>query len=116
MGQEIRQDRAISLLFMHALMTGFDKEWRSTTDPHQKLHLTSLAAYCIICFCGSFHLPEVFLVDLFGLRKYLDTPRHSSELPYVIIPLLGKVKNELGECYHLTPLCSTTSSGLQIEL
>jgi hypothetical protein len=55
-------------------------------------------------------------VDLFGLRKYLDLPRHASELKYVIIPLLGKVKNKHGERYHLTPLCSTTSSGLQVEV
>jgi hypothetical protein len=34
----------------------------------------------------------------------------------VVVPLLGKVKNEHGERYHLTPLCSITSSGLQVEL
>ena len=116
MGQEIRQDRALSLLVMHALMNLFDQEWHSATESHQKLCLSSLAAYCIICFCGSFRGPEVFLVDLFGLRKYLATPRHSSELAYVVVPLLGKVKNEHGERYHLTPLCSITSSGLQVEL
>jgi hypothetical protein len=37
MGQEVRQDRAISLLVMHALMRLFDKEWTSTEDPHQRL-------------------------------------------------------------------------------
>lgn len=37
-------------------------------------------------------------------------------MAYVIIPLLGKVKNEHGGRYHLTPLCSTTKSGLQVEL
>jgi hypothetical protein len=116
MGQEIRQDRAISLLLMHALLTLFDQEWRSTTDLHQKLRLSSLAAYSVICFCGSFRGPEVFLADLFVLHKYLATPRHSSEVAYVVVPLLGKVKNEHGERYHLTPLCYTTSSGLQVEL
>jgi hypothetical protein len=116
MGQEVRQDRAVSLLVMHELMAIWGREWTSTTDPHQKLRLASLAAYCVICFCGSFRGPEVFLVDLFGLRKYLASPRHSSELAYVIIPLLGKVKNEIGERYHLTPLCSVTSSGLKVEL
>jgi len=116
MGQEVRQDRAVSLLVMHALMAQFDTEWRSTVDPHHQLHISSLAAYSVICFCGSFRGPEVFLVDLFGLRKYLSTPRHASELAYVIIPLLGKLKNEYGERYHLTPLSSTTSSGLQVEL
>jgi hypothetical protein len=116
MGQDVHQDRALSLLPMHALMTTFDREWTSSTDPHQRFRISSLAAYCVICFCGSFRGPEGFLVDLFQLRKYLNIPWHALELKYVIIPLLGKVKNEHGECYHLTPLCSTTSSGLQVEV
>jgi len=116
MGQEVRQDRAISLPVMHALMRHFEQDWQATTDPSLQLRIASLAAYSVICFCGSFRGPEGFLVDLFGLRKYLDSPRHSAELPYVIIPLLGKVKNEHGERYHLTPLCSVTASGLQVEL
>ena len=116
MGQEIRQDRAVSLLVMHALLQQFSREWDSSNDPHQRLWIASLASYCVICFCGSFRGPEGFLVDLYGLRKYLNVPRHSSDLAYVIIPLLGKVKDEHGERYHLTPLCSVTQSGLQVEL
>jgi hypothetical protein len=116
MGQEVRQDRAISLPVMHALLQLLDREWHSADDPHQRLCLASIGAYSVICFCGSFRGPEGFLVDLYGLRKYLNTPRHSDERAYVIIPLLGKVKNEHGERYHLTPLCSATSSGLQVEL
>ncbi len=115
MGQEVRQDRAISLALMHALMHLFDTEWDSTTDPTLRFHIASHGAYCVICFCGSFRGPEVFLVDLFGLRKHLDTPRHVKERAYVIIPLLGRVKNEHGERYHLTPLCAVTQSGLEVE-
>lgn len=69
----------------------------------------------MICFCGSFRGPEVFLVDLYGLNKYLAAPRRVQECDYVIIPLLGQVKNEIGERYHLIPLCSTTKSGLPVE-
>jgi len=116
MGQESRQDRAVSLLVMHALLQQFSREWDSSNDPHQRLWIAGLASYCVICFCGSFRGPEGFLVDLYGLRKYLNVPRHSSDLAYVIIPLLGKVKDEHGERYHLTPLCSVTQSGLQVEL
>jgi hypothetical protein len=114
MGQEVHQDRAVSLLVMHALMSQFSKEWDATpaTNPCQRLWIASLASYCVVCFCGSFRGPEGFLVDLYGLCKYLNTTRHTSELAYVIIPLLGKVKNEHGERYHLTPLCSSTKSGL----
>jgi hypothetical protein len=33
---------------------------------------------------------------------------------YVIIPLLGRFKNEDGEKYHLTPLAHHTAAGLPI--
>lgn len=115
MGQEVRQDRAISLLLMHALMGQFETEWTAAHDLGAKFLIASLGAYSIICFCGSFRGPEGFLVDLFGLAKYLSTPRQIDECSYVIVPLLGRVKNEHGERYHLTPLCSVTKSGLQIE-
>jgi hypothetical protein len=115
MGQDIRQDRAISLNVMHALMDHLEGEWGSTADFNTRFHVASLGAYSVIAFCGSFRGLEVFLTDLYGLRKYLDSPRQAQELPHVIIPLLGRLKNENGEKYHLTPLCSVTSSGLQVE-
>jgi len=115
MGQDIRQDRAISLNVMHALMDHLEGEWGSTADFNTRFHVASLGAYSVIAFCGSFRGLEVFLTDLYGLCKYLDSPRQAQELPHVIIPLLGRLKNENGEKYHLTPLCSVTSSGLQVE-
>lgn len=116
MGQEVWQDLAISLPLMHALMNNLESAWSLASDPTEKFLVASLGAYSVICFCGSFRIPEVLLVDLHGLRKYIDTPRRSDEISFVIIPLLGRMKNERGEKYHLTPLCSTTTSGLAIEM
>jgi hypothetical protein len=115
MGQEIRQDRAISLNVMHALLHHLEGEWVAAIDPNARLYIAPLGAYSVIAFCGSFRGPEVFLTDLYGLRKYLDAPRQHQELPHIIIPLLDRLKNENGERYHLMPLCSATSSGLQVE-
>jgi hypothetical protein len=119
MGQEVPQDHAIS---MHELMRVFEGEWNRATSTPDKLHNASLGAYCVmcigaycvICFCSSFQGPEVFLTDLFSLGKYLETPHHIDDCKYVIIPLLGSMNNEHGECYHLTPLCSVTKSGLDV--
>jgi hypothetical protein len=97
------------------LLTIFEEEWSTITTRDARFSIASLAAYCVVCFCGSFRGSEVFLVDLFGLRKYMETARHTNETAYVIVPLLGKVKNEIGERYHLTPLCSITKSGLEVE-
>jgi hypothetical protein len=115
MGQEVHQDRAISLQVMHALLQHLEGEWTATNAPAVRLHLASMGAYFVIAFCGSFRGPEVFLTDLYGLRKYLATPQSVNEIPHVIAPLLGRLRNENGEKYHLTPLCSVTSSGLQVE-
>jgi hypothetical protein len=116
MGQEVRQDWAIPLPVMHALMTHLDKEWETTQDADVRELVASIGAYSIVAFCGSFRGPEVFLVDLFGLRKYMQQQPKDVSVECVIVPLLGRFKGETGEKYHLTPLAAVTSSGLNVRL
>jgi hypothetical protein len=115
MGQDTRQDMAVSLPVMHAFMEILDEQWIKCEDETERCMLAHLGAFSVIGFGGSFRGPEVLLTDLHGLRTYLSTPRRCDERDYVVIPLLGRVKNELGEAYHLTPLASQTKSGLEIE-
>ncbi len=77
---------------MHALMHLFEDEWTTAQSIPDKFLVASLGAYCIICFCGSFCGPEVFLVDLFGLSKYLDTPHRSMNVHMSSSPYLAKSK------------------------
>jgi hypothetical protein len=58
----------------------------------------------------------MFLIDLFGLIKYLESDRFAGGREFVVIPLLGRFKNEIGDQYHLTPLAAVTKSGLQVKL
>jgi hypothetical protein len=116
MGQIVRQDRAVSLEVMHAFQTMMEEEWLSATSLKDKSTVASLGAYSLIAFCGSFRGPEVFLVDLHGLMKYMKEEPNHGDKEYVIIPLLGRFKNELGEQYHLTPLIGETKSGLKLRL
>jgi hypothetical protein len=48
--------------------------------------------------------------------KYAKDDLKHGEKEYVIIPLLGRFKSELGEQYHLTPLIAETKSGLKLKL
>jgi hypothetical protein len=73
-----------------------------------------LGAFSIIAFCGSFRGHKVFLVDLHGLIKYAGMDLVEGGHNYVIVPLLGRFKNEYGERYHLTPLTWETASGLPL--
>jgi hypothetical protein len=113
MGQIVRQDMAVSLPLMHALQALFESEWTAATTVPAKSLIASIGAYSLITFCGSFRGPEVFLVDLYGLSKYYKENPTYAGTEYVIVPLLGWFKNEVGEQYHLTPLAAITKSGLQ---
>jgi len=113
MGQDVRQDWAIPVEAIHALMRALEREWSRTLDWSGQHQLASVGAYTVIAFCGSFRGNEVFLTDLFGLMKYLR------ELPaedHVIVPLLGRYKGEMHKRYHLTPLASRTNSGIPVKL
>jgi len=110
MGQEVRQDWAITLPAMHALLEVLEVEWEQGLN----LELTAMVgAYAVIAFAGSFRGNEVFLADMHGVRKYLRSTEPPEDA--VIIALLGRFKGETGERYHLAPLVAQTSSGIPIK-
>jgi hypothetical protein len=102
---------------MHALCQDLDSEWNQADSLPLRSRVASLGAWAVICFCGSFRGPGMFLIDLFGLAKYAACDRfvEGKEREFVIIPLLGRFKNELGDQYHLTPLAAVSKSGLQVK-
>ena len=70
MGQDVRQDWAITLPAMHALMDLLNSKWTQVEEAANRALVASITAYSIIAFCGSFRGSEVFLTDLHGLRRY----------------------------------------------
>jgi hypothetical protein len=112
MGQDVRQDWAITLAAMGSLMRSFDSDWESAVTWDQKNEIVTCATYAVIAFCGSFRGNEVFLVDLAGLRRYV---RDLAGQDHVIIPLLGRYKGEQHSRYHLAPLTARTNSGLEVR-
>jgi hypothetical protein len=113
MGQDVRQDWAITLETMHALMQLFEEEWKKAVRWEQRELIASAAAYALIAFCGSFRGNEVFLTNMLGLRKYLGVTAKEN---YVIIPLLGCFKGEQHTRYHLAPMALETNSGLKVRV
>jgi hypothetical protein len=55
------------------------------------------------------------MTDLFGLIKYGSEHLMAEGKEYVMIPLLGRFKNVVGDQYHLTPIITTTRSGLPVK-
>jgi len=113
MGQEVRQDLAVSVKLMLALQAELEREWQDARTTKGRIQLAMVGAYALIAFGGSFHGHEVFLVDTYGLIKYAHQKLEERGLSFVIVPLLGKYKTENAERYHLTPLALHSDSGLE---
>jgi len=114
MGQEVRQDLAMSVKVLLALLDLVEREWLADPSPQGKEVKVFIGAFAVIAYGGSFRGNEVFLTDLYGLTKYARMPLMENGSRYVIIPLLGRFKTEDGEQYHLTPLAFQTNSGIKI--
>jgi len=94
MGQDVRQDWAITLPAMHALMQFLESEWMHEhalmqflesewmheTSPAGRELVASIVAYSITAFCGSCRGSEVFLTDLHGLRKHYQDLHYCTAL------------------------------------
>jgi hypothetical protein len=115
MGQIVKQDRAVSLELMHVFLGLLEQEWEAASA-RERIALADVGAYATFAFCVSFRGPEVFLVDLHGLLKYTEENLQVNGKAFIIIPLLGRFKIELGDQYHLTPLIAETRSGIKVRL
>jgi hypothetical protein len=93
MGPDVGQDWAIPLPAMHALMDSLEMNWSKALTAPEKEMIGMLGTYTVIAFYVSFQGNEVFLVDLYGTRKYLSADNWQKDV--VIIPFLGRFKGRL---------------------
>jgi hypothetical protein len=119
MGDLTKQDEAISVELMVALMDEFEKDWglvnrdRLATDG-EVAEVLFPALFAVTAFCGALRGEEVPLMDFgatkeftaAGLATAMEERRHG------VIALHGRFKNEIGEKCHLMPIAQVTDSGL----
>jgi hypothetical protein len=116
MGGIYKPDLALTSIVMVAYLKLIEERIDRATSQAERHLWTSLGAYSVLCFCASLRGNEGFLLDLGGLRMYLDEGREPQCLkPHVVAPLLGRFKNEIGERYHLVLLAPVTRSGLRVR-
>jgi hypothetical protein len=110
MGQDWRPNRAISVRLMIELLQGVEQKVTDASDLEEKFKWVMAGSYFCFCFVVSLRSPEGLLCDLKGVIEHYDNGR-----PYVIIPLLGKVKGEHHSRQHLLPCVAETDSGIAVR-
>jgi hypothetical protein len=115
MGQDVRPQLGLSIDVMMEYMDRLETKWLLTIDNEERSLLCGVAAYSAISYGASLRGNEGFLLDLFGLRQHINKGKHDWEHPHVAAPLLGRLKGEDGERYHMLLIASVTQSGLKIR-
>jgi hypothetical protein len=118
MGDLVKQDEAISVEQMLALMEMFERDCdKVMKDKHrvdnQVREVLFAALFLVLTFRGVLRGEEVPLTDLEATKEFtscgLDHPDESKR--HGVIASHGRFKNELGENFHLMPVVRVTNSG-----
>ena len=117
MGKEVKSDLALDPEILHLILGNLDNEWlHSETSGLRKRWIAIVGCYLIVSFVCSLRGNEGFMIDYFGLRTHIkDGKSESEEFPHVVIPLLGRFKNEVGERLHIMLARSVTKSGFRVR-
>jgi hypothetical protein len=119
MGDMMKQDEAISVELMVALMDEFKKDWIAATQDRlatvsELCEVLFPALFAAMAFCGALRGEEVLLMD-FGATKEFTGAGLAAEMEerrHGVITLHGRFKNEIGEKCHLMPIVEVTDSRL----
>ena len=117
MGRQTKRNLALDYQILHLILLNIDK---SLMDPkssdHQLRWLSMVGGFLQICFVLSLRGNEGTMVEAGGLINHISHGTEvGEEIPFVVIPLLGRFKNEDGERWHLMLSASITGSGFKVR-
>lgn len=116
MGDIVKPDMALSLPILHEIIRMIEADWSECMEDREREPLALEASFYLIAFCAGLRGEEVPLCDITGMRKWWKDGDIRGVTPHATVALLGRIKGETGEKYHLMPLAAETRSGLQPRL
>ena len=117
MGKEVKSDLALDPSILHLILKNLNNEWlNDATTNERRRWISVVGCYLIVCFTCSLRGNEGFMIDFLGLRTHIKDGKSADEkTPHVVIPLLGRFKNEVGERLHLMLSVDVTKSGFKVR-
>lgn len=112
MGDVTVSDYALSLNLFWELLVQLERDWNGATTERKRFGIAEFANLVNFSFLTGLRGEEVMKVDLAGFLKYLDVGAEDPRHPHVMITILGRLKGETGERYHLLPMARVTRSGV----
>ena len=112
MGDVVVSDFALSQSIFKELVHDLELDWAQAQSEDEREKLVDVGNVIIMGYLLALRGEEIVKVDASGFLKYLDVGARHEEYPHVIVPLIGRLKGETGERYHLLPMARVTKSGI----
>ena len=112
MGDIVVSDYALSKALFMELIAQAEEDWDDSYTDTEKDKVAVFA--CLLNFgylCG-LRGEEIMKTDVAGFLKYIDVGAADAVSPHVIVPLIGRLKGETGERYHMMVMAEITVSGV----
>ena len=115
MGNATSQDAAISVEAMLGMLELLEVKFQQRNTNHESRRMVIMTAVVLIVgFCGALRGGEIFLMEATEFCKRIGAGK--TEAPrYVLVPLMGRFKNEIGERNVLLALVEHTQSGIAVR-
>ena len=120
MGKQTKSNMPLDYKVLHLILNNLECELiDSSVNKHRKRWISMCGCIFLIGFVLSLRGPECLMVESHGLISHLHyglkTNEEEIDIPFVVIPLLGRFENEEGERWHLMLSVSVTKSGFQVR-
>lgn len=93
---------------MNALLATLNEEWEDAATWETRAKIVEMAFVLDSGYCCGLRGEEIVKADLASLLKYLEVGKQDAEHHHVIVPLIGRIKGEIGERYHMCVLARET--------
>jgi hypothetical protein len=113
MGDKVVSDYGLSIEIFNEILATLELEWIEATTEAERDKITEFASVMFFGFGCGLRGEEIVKVDIAGFLKYIQVSREHPECPHLVVPLLGRLKGEMGERYHMMILARETVSGLE---
>jgi hypothetical protein len=116
MGDQTKQDRALTIKQLLKLVEVWEEEWEEAEeagDRNRCLHIARIAFTVIVGYAGGLRGEEIVKADL-GMTLEVKDKGLEEDVPFTTVALRAKVKGEKRERCHNLPLALRSASGIPI--
>jgi len=121
MGKQTKSNMPLDYKVLHLIMKSFDEELGYVGVSAARARWISMCGcFLLLGFVLSLRGNEGFMVEAHGLVSHLhygleENLEEEENVGFVVVPLLGRFKNEDGERWHLMLSVSRTGSGFEVR-